>query len=171
MKQQNEKTEINTLDELNSYVKALTKSFRITTEDFDPEPTTAQLDKAVAASKKVVSGTVSKGELVGELKTQLAQKPAPTKDPLQLRKEAAWNVFKQGEYIGGAANQPHVHLLGNEFHLKLGNDRYNIYQQNKLRPDALKDARTALSQHALKTTLNPAIDRAMLECNLTLDTY
>ncbi|HEY1369794.1 MAG TPA: hypothetical protein VGF23_21885 [Gaiellaceae bacterium] len=171
MKQQNEKNEINTLDELNKYVKQLNKSFQIITEDFDPEPTTAQLDKAVAASKKVVSGAVGKAELVGELKTQLAQKPPPTKDPLQARKDAAWRVFKQGEYIGGAANQPHVHLLGNEFHLKLGSDRYNIYQQNKLRQSDLKDARTALSKHALKDTLNPAIDRALLECNLTLDTY
>jgi hypothetical protein len=173
MKQQNEKTEISTLTALNEYLKQLNSSVRIGPEDFDPdEPTTAQLDKAVAASKKVVNGKVTKGELVGDLKTQLAQKPPPAKDPLQARREAAKRVpVYDGEYYGGTAAEPHVHVYGSEFHLKLGAERVNIYVDNKLRQGALTEARTKLSTHALKNVLNPAIDRALLDCKLELDTY
>src|SRR5262245_16965069 len=129
MKQQNKTTDISTVTELNNYLKQLNSSVRIGLEDFeDEDPRPAQLDAAVAASTMVVSGSVSRGALVGELKTQLARRTPPAKTPEQLRKEAAWAAPKSGEYIGGGANQPHVHIVSNnEFHLKLGDDRFNIY--------------------------------------------
>ncbi len=117
---------------------------------------------------------MTKKDLVGDLKVSLAavQKPKQAEDPLEVRKKKAWQVPKsQDGYIGGAANEPHVHTYGADFHVKIGADRKNIVANGKLSAGVLKDARLALTEHARGNVLNAAIDRALLERKFDLDTY
>jgi hypothetical protein len=66
-----------------------------------------------------------------------------------------------GEYLGGNENEPHVHVYGGGFHLKLGSDRYNIVQGGKLYEGKLQEAHAALKSHPLKTTLAPFVAAAL----------
>lgn len=65
------------------------------------------------------------------------------------------------EYLGGGEDEPHVHVYGGGFHLKLGNKRFNIVQKGVLYEEQLKDAHAALKSHALKDTLAPFVAAAL----------
>lgn len=93
-----------------------------------------------------------------------------TKIELTIEPEPVFDIAKEcplfakpgsakanGEYLGGAENEPHVHVYGRGFHLKLGRDRYNIVQNGTLYESATKDAHEALKHHALKNTLAPFV--------------
>ena len=65
-----------------------------------------------------------------------------------------------------------MHSYGSEFHVKVGaDDRKNIYVNSTLRAEVLNEARRILSTHPRGAVLNAAIDRALLENKLELDTY
>ena len=54
----------------------------------------------------------------------------------------------KSEYIGGGANEPHIHQYGQGFHLKLGeNERYNIVQKGKFYKNQYEDAIRALNNY------------------------
>jgi len=55
------------------------------------------------------------------------------------------NIECNGEYIGGNANQPHIHKYPSGFHLKLPH-RYNIVQGSTFYKESCRDAIVALSQ-------------------------
>jgi hypothetical protein len=57
-----------------------------------------------------------------------------------------FNTKKKKEYIGGAANDSHIHVHGGGFHLKLGNERYDIVndKNGKLKKDQYDSAMLAL---------------------------
>jgi hypothetical protein len=176
MKTKDGKTAINTLTDLNDYLKAQNKGFDIIAErDFDEEPGASALNAAIAAAPERVDGPLTKVKLLAALNRELAKAKTPqaAKDPLAIRKEAAKKVRTwEKQYYGGPANELHVHDIGGAIHVKVGaDDRRNIYVNGKLRKDALKDARIAISSHPLAATLNAAIDKALLAYGLELDTY
>jgi hypothetical protein len=70
---------------------------------------------------------------------------APHPDALERAETVLQSVkIPKTEYIGGDANESHIHQYSGGFHLKLGSHRFNIVQNGKVYAESLKMAKEAL---------------------------
>lgn len=122
---------------------------------------------------------VGKHEVYISWKTSTGAETKSAKIDLTISPEPVFDIAKEcpdfaagsqstqnGEYWGGLANQPHVHVIGGGVHLKLGNDRYNLVQDNKVYVEGIKKAYEALRSHGLKDRLIPYVRGALKKFNL-----
>lgn len=77
----------------------------------------------------------------------------------------ARNERANAEYLGGTENEPHVHIYGGGFHLKLGSKRFDIVQNGKLYAEPMTRAHDELKGHALKDKLGPCVAAALKKFN------
>lgn len=159
---------ITTLAELN----AVLKDKALTLEELG-DPKQATVDAVIAGWDRTIDGNVDRKSLLTGITDRLA-KPATAKSTGDTRTDAArtlagHNDGSGGVYYGGGANQPHVHVYRNGFHLKMPK-RFDIVQMGIFYEGKLKEAREALTA-ARKGYLHAAIDRALLEKGYPLDTY
>lgn len=144
-----------------------------------PGESAGDLDTAIAESDLWLYQGQDRAELVDEITRSLVKvkAEAATRWALEVATRTAAAKAcrpegKAGEYYGGKANEPHVHMYGKRFHLKLGEgQRFNIVADDGFRPVELRDARAALAGHPLRDRLNAAVDKALLECGESLDKY
>jgi hypothetical protein len=180
-------TQVTTLEELNGLVRQFNiKGGAIDAEAIesqgrlDDAPTLKAINEAIATSPFEVTGKVTRQAVIGEIVNRLKnpKKEAEPMDATTLRTLGAKQLRATagdgtgGSYFLGGADEPHVHLYSNGFHLKkFGPERINVVQDDKLYPEGLARARQAASEHWRGYEINVAIDKCLLAMKESLDEY